>query len=99
MKTELSTCEDCGIDAHKINEWYMITYPVWDQVADRLEVLCIGCLENRLGRKLKPEDFADVPLNHPGVTNKSERLVNRLGDRFLNWTMEDYEKWEPSLWH
>jgi hypothetical protein len=36
--------------------------------------LCIGCLEKRIGRRLKPKDFTDHPFNQlPGTP----RLLNR----------------------
>jgi hypothetical protein len=40
-------------------------------------MLCIGCLEERLGRRLNANDFTDAPVNH-GFTWQSERLQNRL---------------------
>jgi hypothetical protein len=43
--------------------------------------LCVGCLEKRLGRKLKPEDFPRRhAFNQPGFP-RSERLANRLKSR------------------
>ena len=41
--------------------------------------LCVGCLEKRLGRRLKPKDFErDDPFNQlPG----SARLMKRMGRR------------------
>lgn len=41
-------------------------------------MLCIGCLEDRLGRQLTPTDFTACPLN-TAAYSKSERLRNRLG--------------------
>jgi hypothetical protein len=39
--------------------------------------LCIGCLEKRLGRRLRPKDFSRHPFNDlPGTP----RLLNRRGD-------------------
>jgi hypothetical protein len=77
-------CLDCGVDTGRINEYYMVTDEAWLS-ANPLEdgMLCIGCLEGRLGRRLTPEDFTRCPLNtnhtisrgHP----KSERLLERLG--------------------
>jgi hypothetical protein len=39
--------------------------------------LCIGCLEQRLGRRLMPEDFTDAIVNRSGRGN-SKRLNSRL---------------------
>jgi len=36
--------------------------------------LCIGCLEERLGRHLTADDFMDVPLNDLSIPNTSSRL-------------------------
>jgi hypothetical protein len=41
--------------------------------------LCIGCLEKRIGRKLKPKDFdRNHAFNLPGLP-RTERLRDRLG--------------------
>jgi hypothetical protein len=43
--------------------------------------LCVGCLEKRLGRKLKGKDFRpDDPLNHANVPG-TERLLKRRKDK------------------
>jgi hypothetical protein len=41
-------------------------------------VLCVGCLEQRIGRRLTPDDFPDRALNNlPGT----DRLLERQGRR------------------
>lgn len=40
-------------------------------------MLCIGCLEARLGGKLVASDFPDYPINR-GFFPYSARLLNRL---------------------
>jgi hypothetical protein len=42
------------------------------------EILCIGCLEARLGRTLTKSDFANVPVNDPNQKHMSERLRARI---------------------
>ena len=42
-------------------------------------MVCIGCLETRLGRLLTPSDFTGCPLNEEGFGQKSDRFKNRLG--------------------
>jgi hypothetical protein len=42
------------------------------------EILCIGCLESRIGRTLMSRDFKDVPINNLAAGEKSARLRNRL---------------------
>jgi hypothetical protein len=71
-----------------LGEWYMVHDEVWQQAwADRLkpwhalpgqQILCIGCLEARLGRTLMACDFTDAPVNDPDDDRSSERLRQRL---------------------
>ena len=42
------------------------------------EILCIGCLEKRIGRTLCRDDFTDVPVNDPNQHQHSDRLLDRL---------------------
>lgn len=61
------------------DETYMVRDKVWKE-AGMIPwggCLCIGCLEKRLGRRLKPKDFVrGHPFNSaPGT----ERLLNRRG--------------------
>ena len=71
-------CKDCEIDTLAINEYYMVTAPVWEAACpEHRGMLCIGCLENRLGRQLTASDFTDAPINR-GVFQYSERLAARL---------------------
>ena len=45
--------------------------------------LCIGCLEKRLGGRLKPKDFQrGHPVNYPNVPG-TPRLMNRRGEAAL----------------
>ena len=80
--TEGFGCRDCGLDTLEAGEYYMVHREVWELTG--LEgsggMLCIGCLESRLGRRLIPGDFMTCPLNHDGagLTDQSDRLRNRL---------------------
>jgi len=73
-------CKDCKKTT--IHEYYM----VWDRVWKRSDMkpdggmLCIGCLEQRLGRKVTQKDFLPILLNQPHAPGfaKSRRLLNRL---------------------
>ncbi len=66
----------------------MVRDDVWEQAwANRRkpwhslpgqQILCIGCLEKRLGRTLMPCDFTDWPVNNPNKRNASARLRARL---------------------
>lgn len=71
-------CAACSINTLHINEYYMVTDEVWQAAWPRQRgMLCIGCLENRLGRELTASDFTDAPINR-GVFDYSERLAARL---------------------
>ncbi|HUC14036.1 MAG TPA: hypothetical protein VMS00_06245 [Acidimicrobiales bacterium] len=57
-------CVDCGMDT--CAEWYMVSFSIWAeafglsaaQFRDSPDViLCVGCLEKRLGRRLVASDF------------------------------------------
>jgi hypothetical protein len=51
-------CMDCGVDTDAINESYMIHDDLWRAaVPSEAGMLCVGCLEKRLGRKLRRDDF------------------------------------------
>ena len=62
------------------SELYHVRAVIWKQA--KMEpfggCLCVGCLEERLGRQLKPKDFKrDHPFNRmPGTA----RLLNRRGN-------------------
>jgi hypothetical protein len=71
-------CRDCGICTHRINEYYMVDFDLWDAHGVEEGMLCIGCLEQRLGRALCPADFIDAPINDRSTFPKSARLQSRL---------------------
>src|SRR5262249_17820365 len=71
-------CGGCGVDAGAIDEYYMVKDDLWKRAGKR-RYLCIGCLEERIGRKLTPDDFTDCPLNHEQrIFARSGRLRDRL---------------------
>jgi hypothetical protein len=75
-------CLDCRVDTRSgtgIDEYYAVHDEVWAAtgLAPRDGMLCIGCLERRIGRELELKDFdMDAPINHGG--GGSERLQSRL---------------------
>ena len=80
-------CMDCHRDTScaGLKEYYMVQFDMWNDLTNKNErdrMLCIGCLEDRLGRVLKSDDFTDCPLNRE-TNNKSARLCKRIGKRFL----------------
>lgn len=71
-------CVDCHQDTSAIKEYYMVTFDLWDCYGAGSGMLCIGCLEARIGRLLQPDDFTDAPINDPDLIPKSQRLLSRL---------------------
>jgi len=62
---EAFVCLDCGVNTMFTEEYYMLTGEVWKEaVPDLVGMLCINCVELRLGRQLWPEDFMDIPINY-----------------------------------
>lgn len=74
-------CWDCNIDTILIGEYYMVTNGVWEAATEDCYtdvMLCIGCLESRLGGRLTAEDFTDAPINTGLIFPQSARLQERL---------------------
>jgi hypothetical protein len=84
-----SSCDGCGIDVTPYDfygqpvadswEWFMVTDEVWQAASGdpSARFLCVGCLEARISRRLRPEDFSDFAVNEiSGLT--TPRLASRL---------------------
>jgi len=56
----------------------MVTDAVWAEAGAGSDVLCVGCLEERVGRSLEPADFPPLPVNDDDETD-SVRLRTRKG--------------------
>jgi hypothetical protein len=74
-------CVDCGTDTDEIKEFFHVRDNVWAAATAEKEVppykvLCVGCLERRLGRQLNSSDFTDARVNKFG--DHSDRLKDRL---------------------
>lgn len=81
-------CDDCSIQISMANQnYYMVTDKVWLEVNDTKEgMLCIECLEKRLGRKLKTGEVTDclinrenpymAPLVVPGLRNDGQIMTD-----------------------
>lgn len=73
-------CLDCKVDSGRIFEHYFLNTPLWmSLVGSNKGMLCVGCVEKRLGRRLVPGDFTDCYLNDPKRNTMSDRLRSRLG--------------------
>ena len=73
-------CLDCKVHTSNIGEYYMLNDKLWEDInPNKTGMLCIGCAENRIGRKLIKADFMNVPIND-GVFTRSDRMLNRRYD-------------------
>jgi hypothetical protein len=74
-------CLDCQLDTGQANEYFMLRDDVWalTGLSSQDGMLCIGCIERRIGRRLERADFAAVKMNHPKVFPMSQRLLERIG--------------------
>ena len=78
---KLFMCWDCAACTNCNFEYYMVHDGTWDLATEDFGgdgMLCIGCLENRLGGLLTSDDFTDCPLNAINLITGSTRLKNRL---------------------
>jgi hypothetical protein len=95
-----TACDDCGTDTLSTEpgvptEYYMVHDRVWQAAgmptrppsgAAGTGLLCIGCLEHRLGRRLHRRDFTGAPISNTTVkpalryawSYRSDRLRARL---------------------
>jgi hypothetical protein len=83
MSRLLHVCVDCGVDTFVIGERYMVQDALWTKAWEgchrpKREILCIGCLEQRLGRRLVASDFQDAPINDLADPTISPRMRDRL---------------------
>ena len=77
-------CIDCSVMTMGY-EYYMVTDKVWLKANPKEKgMLCIGCLEERLGRKLKNKDFTKCLLNMNIALGADYSNSERLLDRILN---------------
>jgi hypothetical protein len=74
-------CLACSVNTLHIDEYYMLTDEVWHAAnPNGRGMMCIGCVEARLGRELTASDFTDAPVND-GVVGQSARLAARLRNK------------------
>lgn len=68
-------CLDCRVHTGEIHEYFMVHDDVWLEANPASDgMLCLGCLEKRLGRPLVAEDFTDAPVNRQSFARQSDRL-------------------------
>ncbi len=78
-RTKVMLCDDCDADIRAIKEYnFMLKNQIWSKVSDKTQHLCVACLEKRLGRKLKREDFDwSLPINFD-KSARSDLLLSRM---------------------
>lgn len=56
-------CKDCGKDTFiERKDYYMVTHDLWYKFGVGNGMLCMDCIENRIGRKLTKSDILVCPL-------------------------------------
>lgn len=78
----LYPCFDCMYET-MVDEYYMVLDEIWEKAVgdEKLDFLCVSCLEKRIGRKLISVDFTKAPVNdtgHPYFNIRSRRLIERM---------------------
>lgn len=71
-------CIDCKVDTILIGEYYSVYPDVWAKsgLGPHDGMLCIGCLESRIGFTLDSSHFTDYPINYS--YHQSVRLISRI---------------------
>lgn len=75
---DMFICADCNMDTapKSGNEYYAVVNEIWQTAKGGDCILCIGCLEARLNRELKPADFSHAAINF--IFPQSDRLAARF---------------------
>jgi hypothetical protein len=62
-----------------MHEHYFVSLDLWLMAVGGISgMLCIGCLEHRIGRPLDARDFTSAHINNPKLYPMSDRLRNRI---------------------
>lgn len=73
-------CLDCGVNTGPTEEYFMLRHELWRRLVSRRDrggMLCLRCVELRLGRGLCRADFLPVPANEQQA-RLCEGLAKRL---------------------
>ena len=102
-------CADCSVNTLEINEYYSVHNNLWKE-AIKIEpilnekerkkngkwtMLCIGCLEQRLGRELTCEDFRkDASVNwsngeDEAIKNLNVKMRKEIENLVKGWAQQD----------
>jgi hypothetical protein len=79
----IGACADCGVGPFSIKEYYMVEDYGWARAQGGTDLLCIGCLEKRIGRTLTRSDFGEgASVN--GANTFRRRFSDRLRARLIS---------------
>jgi hypothetical protein len=85
-------CVDCDIDTLAVGEYYMVTDSCWRRAGNVDGMLCIVCLEKRLGKPLTARNFTTCELNWSNALSRSaasKLLFSRMhASRSSRWREE-----------
>jgi hypothetical protein len=84
-------CMDCSKDTYASEEYYMLWYKVWRSINYKMDgMLCLNCVEKRLGRELTSKDFSKAPINEeqakicPELALRLNKTVSRTSEALSN---------------
>jgi len=71
-------CVDCSRNTKF--EHYFVNNVVWFDLAGMPEdgMLCVRCIEQRIGRRLSKNDFTDAHINNPKTNSMTDLLRSRI---------------------
>lgn len=85
---KVQICGDCGRDVRVIRSCYMLLRGLWEQYGNGDGLLCMDCLEQRMGRQVVLDDFADTLVNAIYLAFHRERHLSQ-GPRVDFETLEN----------
>lgn len=77
-----TTCIDCGKEVVRdVDEYHMVQHFIWRSATkshERHSILCMECIELRIGRNLTGADFLNCPVNtsNQTVLQKLKEYIN-----------------------
>lgn len=78
------SCQDCRKSCLDTDyDYYMVKDHIWELHGVGDEMLCIECLQKRIGRDLVYKDFTDCPLNEKNPFVQKLKLNDETGNYFM----------------
>ena len=77
------SCHDCGKNCHDdAKDYYMVKHHLWAAFGVGWGMLCMDCMEGRLGHRLRVEDILPCPLTEQ-INPYTREILNRAGRNSL----------------